>query len=528
MCRLRRSLRTATRCAARRSRRRRAGARRLRRLIATSGWRRRSDFGVRRDAGATATRPDARRQRGEPQPAPAPVTSTACARRYPIAADPVCDLNQIIVLIATIAVLGEAVLDVADVYALPTILGERLDVALDDDAQPNRTPDSGATLVLRLVLGRDPIGELLQPRNGGEEQRYLASARAERVTRPAAVREPDPAPRRYRRARPAVNGFDPSTADRSMASASASGAGAPDGVAREGDLDVRAVGRCDTRNGGRPSTCKVRLLPRRRRVGVDRQHDGVGAGGDVLALGVDRPSSAGRAARGEFDLGRSTRAGALALHRVHRDGAATRMAITLWEAGPRDTAADAGCDSRSTGARLAGLARQRPAASRPTSAAASSRSGSSTACIAATSASSTAHLRGPRSCGCRQSGSPSTRCPSSCCAPRSRRRCSPRSTAGSSCSASSASTASYVIEFTTAFSQREPEDFVQSVLVDQLRAVDVVVGANFRFGRRAAGDVSTLDAAGRTAGFMVDAVELAGAPTGSAARQRPARSFPRR
>jgi len=70
----------------------------------------------------------------------------------------------------------------------------------------------------------------------------------------------------------------------------------------------------------------------------------------------------------------------------------------------------------------------------------------------------------------------------------------------------------YVINFTDEFSTRSPEEFVQSVLVDQLRAVDVVVGANFRFGRRAAGDVATLTELGRSeAGFMVDAIELAGA-----------------
>jgi riboflavin kinase/FMN adenylyltransferase len=70
----------------------------------------------------------------------------------------------------------------------------------------------------------------------------------------------------------------------------------------------------------------------------------------------------------------------------------------------------------------------------------------------------------------------------------------------------------YVIDFTTEFSEKSPEEFVQSVLVGQLRAVDVVVGANFRFGRRAAGDVSTLRELGATAGFMVDAIELAGDP----------------
>jgi riboflavin kinase/FMN adenylyltransferase len=68
----------------------------------------------------------------------------------------------------------------------------------------------------------------------------------------------------------------------------------------------------------------------------------------------------------------------------------------------------------------------------------------------------------------------------------------------------------YVINFTAEFSQESPEEFVQSVLVERLRAVDVVVGANFRFGRRAAGDVGTLRDLGLAAGFMVDGVELAG------------------
>jgi riboflavin kinase/FMN adenylyltransferase len=70
--------------------------------------------------------------------------------------------------------------------------------------------------------------------------------------------------------------------------------------------------------------------------------------------------------------------------------------------------------------------------------------------------------------------------------------------------------ATYVIDFTKEFSERSPEEFVQSVLVDNLRAIDVVVGANFRFGRRAAGDVATLAEMGRTAGFMVDPIQLAG------------------
>jgi riboflavin kinase / FMN adenylyltransferase len=66
----------------------------------------------------------------------------------------------------------------------------------------------------------------------------------------------------------------------------------------------------------------------------------------------------------------------------------------------------------------------------------------------------------------------------------------------------------YVVAFTPEFSQQSPDQFVQSVLVERLRAVDVVVGENFRFGRRAAGDVSTLRDLGSAAGFMVDAVSL--------------------
>ena len=68
----------------------------------------------------------------------------------------------------------------------------------------------------------------------------------------------------------------------------------------------------------------------------------------------------------------------------------------------------------------------------------------------------------------------------------------------------------YVIDFTAEFSRESPAEFVQSVLVARLHAVDVVVGANFRFGRRAAGDLGTLRDLGLAAGFMVDGIELAG------------------
>jgi riboflavin kinase/FMN adenylyltransferase len=57
-----------------------------------------------------------------------------------------------------------------------------------------------------------------------------------------------------------------------------------------------------------------------------------------------------------------------------------------------------------------------------------------------------------------------------------------------------------------------PQEFVDRVLVEDLRARAVVVGANFRFGHRAAGDVAFLVAAGQAAGFEAVGVELDGGP----------------
>ena len=57
-----------------------------------------------------------------------------------------------------------------------------------------------------------------------------------------------------------------------------------------------------------------------------------------------------------------------------------------------------------------------------------------------------------------------------------------------------------------------PEEFIQRVLVDSLHADAVVVGANFRFGHRAAGDVATLAEAGERLGFSAEGIELDGGP----------------
>jgi riboflavin kinase/FMN adenylyltransferase len=57
-----------------------------------------------------------------------------------------------------------------------------------------------------------------------------------------------------------------------------------------------------------------------------------------------------------------------------------------------------------------------------------------------------------------------------------------------------------------------PDEFAQRVLVDAVHASLVVVGANFRFGSRAAGDVATLRAYGREHGFEAEGIALDGGP----------------
>lgn len=49
-----------------------------------------------------------------------------------------------------------------------------------------------------------------------------------------------------------------------------------------------------------------------------------------------------------------------------------------------------------------------------------------------------------------------------------------------------------VIKFTKEFASMSPEDFVNKVLVDQLKASKVIVGQNFTYGYKAAGNVDSL------------------------------------
>jgi riboflavin kinase/FMN adenylyltransferase len=69
-----------------------------------------------------------------------------------------------------------------------------------------------------------------------------------------------------------------------------------------------------------------------------------------------------------------------------------------------------------------------------------------------------------------------------------------------------------VIPFSREIAAWTPEEFIDRILVDALHAKAVVVGANFRFGNRAAGDVATLREAGETRGFVTEGVTLDGGP----------------
>ena len=65
-----------------------------------------------------------------------------------------------------------------------------------------------------------------------------------------------------------------------------------------------------------------------------------------------------------------------------------------------------------------------------------------------------------------------------------------------------------VIPFTLEFSRLGPDEFVRAVLVDRLHAARVVVGENFRFGHKAAGDVELLAELGEKYDFAAEGVPL--------------------
>lgn len=69
-----------------------------------------------------------------------------------------------------------------------------------------------------------------------------------------------------------------------------------------------------------------------------------------------------------------------------------------------------------------------------------------------------------------------------------------------------------IVPFSRDIAAWSPEEFIDRVVVDTLHAGAVVVGANFRFGAKAAGDVTALRDAGAERDFVVDGVALDGGP----------------
>jgi riboflavin kinase/FMN adenylyltransferase len=64
-----------------------------------------------------------------------------------------------------------------------------------------------------------------------------------------------------------------------------------------------------------------------------------------------------------------------------------------------------------------------------------------------------------------------------------------------------------ILPFTADIARLSPEEFVRQVLVEQLDARAVLVGENFRFGHRAAGDFRVLHDLGRQYGFETEVVQ---------------------
>src|SRR6267378_3864617 len=66
--------------------------------------------------------------------------------------------------------------------------------------------------------------------------------------------------------------------------------------------------------------------------------------------------------------------------------------------------------------------------------------------------------------------------------------------------------AALVLRFDRALSLLSPDDFLQRILIERLHVAAILVGANFRFGHRGAGDVRLLAQFGKENGFDVETV----------------------
>lgn len=67
--------------------------------------------------------------------------------------------------------------------------------------------------------------------------------------------------------------------------------------------------------------------------------------------------------------------------------------------------------------------------------------------------------------------------------------------------------ASLMVTFDRVLADLPPEEFVHGILVDRLHAAAVLVGSDFRFGARGAGDVAMLTSLGGRYGFTVELID---------------------
>ncbi len=63
------------------------------------------------------------------------------------------------------------------------------------------------------------------------------------------------------------------------------------------------------------------------------------------------------------------------------------------------------------------------------------------------------------------------------------------------------------IEFSRAFSEISPSEFIRSILVEKVKVRKVIIGYNYHFGKGQEGNARTLEDAGRALGFDVGVVE---------------------
>ncbi|WP_426623545.1 bifunctional riboflavin kinase/FAD synthetase [Leifsonia sp. McL0607] len=67
--------------------------------------------------------------------------------------------------------------------------------------------------------------------------------------------------------------------------------------------------------------------------------------------------------------------------------------------------------------------------------------------------------------------------------------------------------ATLMVSFDRALADLPPEEFVHRILVDRLHAAAVLVGSDFRFGAKGAGDVTMLTSLGERYGFTVELID---------------------